>query len=93
MGIFKKEKKPVDKEELRLRIWDGILTFGTAIIGGGLVYMGWRAGSKDTEKAITLGLSDIHSKGLIKFFDFNGDEVSQDAFTEILDEYLKVKSK
>lgn len=90
MGIFKKEKKPVDKEELRLRVWDGVLTFSSALLGGCLVYMGWRAGCKDTEKAITLGLMDIHDKGLIKFFDFNGVEVvTQDAFAKVLDEYTK----
>lgn len=94
MVIFKKdkkEKKPVDKEELRLRIWDGVLTAGTAIISGCLVYMGWKAGCKDTEKAIGLGLNDIQNKGLIKFFDFNGAEISPDAFTEVLNEYVKNK--
>lgn len=93
MAIFKKEKKenkPVDKEELRLRIWDGVLTFATAIVGGGLVYMGWKAGCKDTEKAIALGLNDIQNKGLIKFFDFNGVEVSPDAFEVVFDEYVKM---
>lgn len=91
MAIFKKEKKPVDKEELRLRIWDGALTFATAIVSGGLVYMGWKAGCKDTEKAIGLGLADIQNKGLIKFFDFNGAEVTPDAFEGVLNEYVKKK--
>lgn len=84
-GKKSKEKKPVNKEELKLSIADKALSVIWVAAGGVLVYFGMKCGEKTTSAAISRGLEKSYDKGLIKFFDLNGKEmIGFDAANEAL---------
>ena len=88
-GKKSKEKKPVNKEELKLSTADKALSVIWVATGAVIVYFGIKCGEKTTSAAITRGLEKSYDKGLIKFFDLNGKEmIGFDAANEALQDAI-----
>lgn len=71
-----KERKPVNKEELKLSIADKVISVIWLATGGVLVYFGMKWGERYTEVAANRGFDMLHSLGYVKFFDDTGKELN-----------------
>ena len=75
-GKKSKEKKPVNKEELKLSIADKALSVIWVAAGGVLVCIGMKCGERYATQVANSGFSKLHSLGFVKFFDDTGKELN-----------------